>query len=96
MSKPLTIVAKIQAASGHEKEVEQALQAAVAPTLAEAGCIQYDLHRDLNTPGLFLFYENWETRPQWEAHMKSDHLAAMHRVTEGKIVETVVWEMEGI
>lgn len=93
MSTPLTIVAKIQAEPGCEEEVQAALQAAVTPTLAEDGCLQYDLHRDHHQPGLFLYFENWATRAQWEAHMASEHLAAMKRATEGKIVETVIWEM---
>jgi quinol monooxygenase YgiN len=96
MSTPLTIVAEITAEPGCQLEVEQALQAAVAPTLAEDGCLQYDLHRDLNKPGLFLFYENWASRPQWEAHMRSEHLAAMHEATAGKVKQTVIWEMERI
>lgn len=96
MSAVLTIVAKIQAEPGWELEVEQALLAAVDPTLAEDGCLQYDLHRDLNQPGLFLYYENWASRSQWEAHMRSAHLAAMKKATEGKVVETVIWEMEHV
>lgn len=93
MPQPLTIVATIQAKPGCETEVAQALTNCIAPTLAEAGCLQYDLHTDHNKPGLFLFFENWATRQEWLVHMESDHLAAMKVATEGKIETTVINEM---
>lgn len=93
---PLTIVATIQALPGHENEVEKALLEVVPPTLAESGCLQYDLHRDLQKVGLFLFYENWATREEWDAHMESDHLAAMKKATEGKLEDTVIFQMEKV
>jgi len=96
MPTPLTIVATIQALPGHENDVEKALQEVVPPTLAEAGCIQYDLHRDLQKPGLFLFYENWATREEWDAHMESDHLAALKKATEGKLEETIIFQMKRV
>lgn len=96
MVTPLTIVAEIQALPGHETEVEKALLDAIAPTLVEKGCLQYDLHRDLEKPGLFLYYENWATREDWELHMESSHLAAMKEATEGKIGDVVIYQMEKI
>ncbi len=94
MPSPLTIVATIQACSGHETEVERALGDLVAPTLAEPGCLQYDLHRDHEKAGRFLFFENWATRAEWETHMESEHLAAMKKATAGKIDSTVIYQME--
>ncbi len=93
MTKPLTIVATIQALPGHENDVEKALLEVIPPTLAEPGCIQYDLHRDLQKTGLFLFFENWSTREEWDAHMESSHLAAMKKATDGKLEETIIFQM---
>jgi len=96
MSKPLTIVATIQAVPGCENDVAVALKACIAPTQAEAGCEQYDLHIDNTKPGLFLFFENWTTREQWLDHMESAHLAAMKKATEGKVESTLIYEMEKV
>lgn len=93
MSKPLTIVATIQSLPGFENDVADALKACIVPTLAEAGCQQYDLHTDNYKPGLFLFFENWTTRQEWLEHMESDHLAIMKKATEGKVESTVIYEM---
>ena len=94
MSTPLTIVATITANPGHEDEVEAALKALIAPTLAEPGCIQYDLHRDIEVPGRFLFFENWATREEWDTHMANDHLATFAAATEGKMSPVVLFQME--
>lgn len=84
--KPLTVIAKLKARPGQEERLGAMLQALVAPTRAEAGCINYDLHRSHEDPATFIFHENWETRPLWEAHMNAPHLqqfsAAQGEVTE--------------
>lgn len=96
MSTPLALIAKIDALPGHEDVVEAALLALVNPTLAENGCIQYDLHRDLEVPGRFMFYEIWATRGDWEAHNASPHVAALGPATEGKIGEVALSQLERI
>lgn len=72
----LTVVARLKAKPGREGELERALRDLVEPTRAEAGCINYDLHRSQQDPGLFVFHENWESRELWDAHMRSPHLEA--------------------
>lgn len=96
MSKPLTIVAKIQAKAGCEDQVEANLRSLVAPTMAEAGCINYDLHRSHEKPGLFLFYENWETKEQWETHMESAHLVAYQKAAEDLVDDFELFQMEPV
>jgi quinol monooxygenase YgiN len=72
--KPLTIIAKLKTKNSCEEPLGQVLRSLIEPTRAEKGCINYDLHRSHEDPGLFIFYENWEIRPLWEEHMKSPHL----------------------
>jgi len=96
MSRPLTIVARIEAADGQADLVRRELLKLVEPTRAEAGCLQYDLHEDNQRPGLFLFFENWESRELWQAHMESPHLQAYAQATEGAVVDFVLNEMTRI
>jgi quinol monooxygenase YgiN len=71
---PLTVIAKLKAKSGSEEQLYEECRKLVGPTRAEEGCINYDLHRSLEDPATFMFYENWESRPLWEQHMESPHL----------------------
>lgn len=91
----LTVIADIRAVPEHADHVRSELEKLVPPTLAEDGCVQYDLHQDDEDPAHFLFYETWETRPQWLAHMESDHLAAHRRATEG-MAEVTIYEMRRV
>lgn len=92
----LTIIATIRAAAGKADLVHAELTKLVAPTREEAGCIQYDLHRDNNDPSHFVFYENWESRALWQAHMAAPHLAAYLSATEGAVDAFTVSEMERV
>jgi len=63
-------------------------------TLTETGCLNYDLHRDLEVPGRFLFYENWKTRADWDAHMESEHLRH-HKANHSVLFSDVqIFQME--
>lgn len=92
-SEKLTIVALIFAKEDQREFVKSELQKLIEPTLAEEGCINYDLHQDHDDPNLFLFYENWTSRELWQAHTKSSHIAEYKKNTEGAIAESTVNEM---
>jgi quinol monooxygenase YgiN len=78
MSKPLlTIVARIQAKPGKEDAVRSELQKLIAPTHAEQGCVQYDLHESNSEPGQFLFFENWTSIQDLERHLQTAHIAVL-------------------
>ena len=96
MSKTLTIVASIEAKPDKIDLVKAELQKLIAPTLKEAGCIQYDLHQDNQNPALFLFFENWESRKLWQDHMNNTHLAEYACATEGSINSIVIQEMSRV
>ena len=93
MSKQLTIVARIEANPEKIDLVKSELLKLIEPTLQEAGCLQYDLHQDNDDPAVFLFYENWESRELWQAHMNNTHLAEYARATEGAVVAFTLNEM---
>jgi hypothetical protein len=43
----LTIIAKLKAKSGAEDQLFEECRKLVGPTLAEEGCINYDMHRSV-------------------------------------------------
>lgn len=73
----LTVIAYMWAAPGKRDELRAELEALVEPTLAEKGCINYDLHQSLEDPDMFLFYENWESGEDLDAHLAAPHLTAL-------------------
>ncbi|AMW28195.1 MULTISPECIES: putative quinol monooxygenase [Arthrospira] len=93
----LTVVARIKAKAGVQEKVHQELRKLIPLTLAESGCLNYDLHRSIDDPTLFLFYENWESRLLWEQHMAADHIKTFRENTEGLIekLDIDLWTLEG-
>lgn len=89
----LTIVANIKANADQVELVKAELLKLIAVTRAEAGCINYDLHQDNENPAHFMFYENWQSRELWQAHMNNQHLAEYVKVTEGAVAEFTLNEM---
>lgn len=77
----LTVIAKIKAKSGSETILYQRLSQLIAPTLAEKGCLNYDLHRSIEDNALFIFYENWANKFLWEQHMESKHIKMFQQET---------------
>ena len=69
-----TIIGTVTARPDTREELLSLLQAQVAPTRAEAGCIDYDFHVDAADPCVFVFYENWTDRAALDAHLAMPHL----------------------
>lgn len=90
---PLTIVANIHAAADKADLVKAELEKLVAPTRAEEGCLQYDLHQNNDDPAHFLFFENWESRALWQTHMNAPHIAAYGKATDGAVEKFTLFEM---
>ena len=86
---PLTVVARIRALPGHERQVKAALLALIPPTRRERGCLNYDLHQSTEDPALFMFHENWESRAHLDAHLQQPHLDAFEKQTAGRLAEPV-------
>lgn len=73
-AKIVTLTVTFQARPGKEAELRAALTGLLAPTRAEAGCINYDLHTAPDDPSKFLFYENWASNAHHETHDKTPHI----------------------
>ncbi|QQS55204.1 MAG: antibiotic biosynthesis monooxygenase [Candidatus Competibacteraceae bacterium] len=92
----LTIIANIHANPDQIDRVKAELEKLVPITRAEKGCLQYDLHRDNEDPAHFMFFESWESRELWQAHMNAPHLAAYMKATDGAVAEFILNEMTPI
>ena len=89
----LTIIANIKANAEAIDLVKTELEKLIDVTRSETGCLQYDLHQDNENPAHFMFYENWESRELWQAHMGAQHLQDYLAATEGAVETFTVNEM---
>jgi quinol monooxygenase YgiN len=77
--KELTVIARVKAKAGKEKELEQAWSKAAELSRKEAGCIGYVLHRSLTDPTLFVSVERWVSAEANDQHMGSAHIQELLR-----------------
>jgi quinol monooxygenase YgiN len=72
--KPLTVIAVFKAKPGKEEALKQAITACIAPTRAEEGCVNYDLHQSLDDRTVFTLYENWRSKQDLDQHLQMPYL----------------------
>lgn len=91
----IIVVAEMQGQAGKIDELRRELRALLAPTRAEERCILYEMHERVDQPGVFLFYEIWESPSALEAHLATPHLqrffALVPELLEGE-PELSIWK----
>jgi quinol monooxygenase YgiN len=94
--KKVTVLARFKAKKGAEEELKQAIMACVAPTRAEAGCINYDLHQLPDNKGELILYENWRSKKDLDIHLETPYLTEL-KAKAGELcaepIEITLWEM---
>jgi quinol monooxygenase YgiN len=94
----LTVVARIKAKPGMEERARQELMKLLAPTRAEPGCINYDMHQSINDESLFLFHENWTSEEDLKRHLQTPHLQNWFQQADELLAEPVeitLWKQVG-
>jgi len=66
----VTLIVILRSREGQETLLEAELRALVSPSRKEEGCLRYDLHRSVDTPGALMLHEVWASR---EAHTEHSH-----------------------
>jgi len=69
----VTLVVLLRAREGQETILEAELRAHVSPSRKEEGCLRYDLHRSVDTPGALLLHEVWASREAHTEHTYTPH-----------------------
>lgn len=87
MAGKVTVIAYRHAKPGKERALREALLKVCAPTRAEKGCINYDLHVSPDDPGLLVFHENWVSKEDLDAHLASPHVDAFRAVAPDLLAE---------
>lgn len=67
------LIAELQAKPGLGDTLQRELQALIAATLPEPGCLSLALHRSSDDPDLLLIYEHWRSRAAVDAHVDLPH-----------------------
>jgi len=84
---PFNFIAHFRAKPGSEKALEDALIACVAPTRAEPGNVNYDVHRGQDNQAVFVIYEGWKGQDALNTHFQTPHFKTLIAVAETLVAE---------
>ncbi|MDY7034019.1 MAG: putative quinol monooxygenase [Thermodesulfobacteriota bacterium] len=73
----IVVSAVIKAQAGKEKEMEDALKSMIPKVQSEEGTLAYVLHRALNDPTKFFFYEKYKDQAAFDFHGSTPHIAEL-------------------
>jgi quinol monooxygenase YgiN len=79
---PVTIFATFVPSQGHEADVEAVLQAVIAPTRAETGCLRFDLYRSTTSPTTFRLFEIFANPEAIAYHRTTAHYQRFRQAIE--------------
>jgi quinol monooxygenase YgiN len=73
---PLYLIAVIRPRPERAAEAEGHLRALMAGTRAEPGCVHMELVVSADDPDTWFMLEKFRSRPDWEAHMRTEHVVS--------------------
>lgn len=71
------VVALFTVKPGNESKVEALFRAVIETTLAEEGCITYQLNRDSENPRRFVWTEEWQSQELLQKHLNAPHIVKL-------------------
>lgn len=83
----LTLNVRFAAKPGHETELRETLEDLVAPTLAEAGCIAYELYLHPSDPSRVVLLEEWVDEAALATHFETPHLKEAAAILDEILIE---------
>ncbi|ATN36872.1 hypothetical protein ACO34A_24150 (plasmid) [Rhizobium sp. ACO-34A] len=78
MTPAISLVATIEVNPDSQSLAEAALLDCIPASRAEAGCLRYEVNRDRDHPGRYVFYEAWADPAALEAHVTAPHFQTMN------------------
>lgn len=76
MKKAYTVITTLQAKPEKAEALKQELINVIEPSRAEAACIEYRLHQDINDPTQFVLYENWASKEEHAQQFEKPYIVA--------------------
>jgi quinol monooxygenase YgiN len=73
----ITVAARWQVGDGHLDEVLELVAQLAPASLAEPGCLGYEVYRGVDAPGSLLLLERYRDAQALEAHRQSPHYQAL-------------------
>ncbi len=78
---PFVVIAILRPKPDKADALREILVSLIEPTLAEPGCIRYEMNEAFDEPR-WIFTEQWASKAEWDAHMATPHLEKLKAALE--------------
>ena len=93
--KNIVIIANVKVKNEFKDEVySELLKLHEATHKHDEGCIQYDLHKNLDDENSFTFVETWQSTKLLDEHMKKEHFLQFVQFVDGKLESMDIQKLE--
>ncbi len=83
----MVVVAELKAIKGREEEMEKALLGMIPDVKEEEDTLIYILHRNMDDPTNFLFYEKYTDADAFVAHSETPYFKALLKIITPLLAE---------
>lgn len=80
-------VAEFHAVEGKADELIEALHRLIPPTVAESGCLRYELNQRRDEPRWITFIEKWKDKQAFDAHCAMPYITDYFERVRPRLVE---------
>jgi quinol monooxygenase YgiN len=84
----LVCVAEFHAMEGKTEALIAALHALIKPTVAESGCLRYELNQRDDDPRWITFIEKWKNREVFDEHCATPYITHYFKDVRPGLVES--------
>lgn len=84
----INITAVIKSLPDKADEMKTILEELAVESNKEEACLQYDLHRDIDEPNVFIFHEIWKDSASLDVHNDSAHVLKFKEASKAILLET--------
>jgi len=81
----IVVTVLLKAKLGMETEVEEIIKGILPNIKNEEGILSYNIHRAIEDPSCFLFYEHYTSMEEVEKQNNSPHLEELIKSLDGKL-----------
>lgn len=84
----INITAVIKSLPDKADDMKVILEELAVESNKEEACMQYDMHRDIDEPNVFIFHEIWKDSASLDVHNNSAHVLKFKEVSKTILLET--------
>lgn len=83
----INLTAILKSKEEFTEKVKNLLENLVENSRKENGCLQYDLHRNIENPNVFILHEVWQNNEIFDKHNSQEYVKHFFEIASNLLIE---------